>query len=198
MLPKKCSGQFSRLVRGICLRVISPSLIDQTASRLTKPCPAPPRRAPPRPDKPAVSGFGFERLQENQGLYKSSAKPVVGLQSYQNAAMPCAAYQSTAEFVANLVFFEIPCAMLFEKNNLSNPKPGHTTGWSGRGGARPGGEGGRGWVGQNAFGSTRPGDNPPSCQPANRDTALDVFSSARTNETQFKPMGARNQRLTRG
>ena len=52
--------------------------------------------------------------------------------------------------------------------DLSNPKPGHTTGRSGRVGARRGGEGGRGWVGRDAVGSIRPGDNPPSCPPANR------------------------------
>ena len=52
--------------------------------------------------------------------------------------------------------------------NQSNPKPGHTTGRSSRGGARRNGEGGRGWVGRDAVESIRPGDNPPSCSPANR------------------------------
>ena len=33
---------------------------------------------------------------------------------------------------------------------------------------RRGGEG-RGWVGRDAVGSIRPGDNPPSCHPANRE-----------------------------
>ena len=53
--------------------------------------------------------------------------------------------------------------------HLSNPKPGHTTGLSGRGGARRGGGAGWGWVGRDAVGSTWPGDNPPSCPPANRE-----------------------------
>ena len=53
--------------------------------------------------------------------------------------------------------------------HLSNPKPGHTTGRSGRGGARRGGGAGRSWVGRDAVGSIRPGDNPPSCPPANRE-----------------------------
>ena len=49
---------------------------------------------------------------------------------------------------------------------LLNPKPGHTSGRSGRGGARPGSGAERGWVGRDAVGSIRPGDNPPSCLPA--------------------------------
>ena len=52
---------------------------------------------------------------------------------------------------------------------LSNPKPGHTTGWSGRGGAQRGGGAERSWVGRDAVGSIRPGDNPPSCPPAYRE-----------------------------
>ena len=51
--------------------------------------------------------------------------------------------------------------------NLWNPKPGHITGRSSRGGARRGSEGGRGWIGRDAIASIRPGDNPPSCLPAN-------------------------------
>ena len=55
-----------------------------------------------------------------------------------------------------------------DRYNLSIPKPGQTSGRSGRGSARRGGEGARGWVGRNAVGSIRPGDNPPLCPPANR------------------------------
>ena len=51
---------------------------------------------------------------------------------------------------------------------LPSPKPGHTTGRSGRGGARRGGGVGRGWVGRDVVGSIGPGDNPPFCPPANR------------------------------
>ena len=49
--------------------------------------------------------------------------------------------------------------------DLSNPKPGLTTGGSGRGNARRGG--GAGWCGegQNADGTVRPQDNHPSCPP---------------------------------
>ena len=56
-----------------------------------------------------------------------------------------------------------------KKSYLLNPKPGHTMGRSGRGGARRGGGAGRGWLGLGAVGSIRPGDNPPSCHPANRE-----------------------------
>ena len=53
-------------------------------------------------------------------------------------------------------------------HHLSNPKPRHTTGRSGRGVARRGGEGERGWVERDAVGSIRLGNNPPSCAPATR------------------------------
>ena len=42
------------------------------------------------------------------------------------------------------------------------------SGRSSRGGARRGGEERRGWVEQDAIGTIRPEDNPPSCPPANR------------------------------
>ena len=83
-------------------------------------------------------------------------------------------------------------------NNRSNQKPGHTTGRSGRGGARRGGEGERGRVGRDAVGSIRPGDNPPSFLQRIEDNVLDAFSEARANEILCKPMGERNQRLTSG
>ena len=49
----------------------------------------------------------------------------------------------------------------YRKENLSNPKPGHTTGRWGRGGARRGGGAGQGWVGRDAVGSIRQGDKSP-------------------------------------
>ena len=58
---------------------------------------------------------------------------------------------------------------VFSIPDLSNPKPGHTTGGSGRGGARRRGSGaGRGRVGRDADGSIRPGDDRPSCLPGYR------------------------------
>ena len=67
--------------------------------------------------------------------------------------------------------------------DLSNPKPGHTTGRSSRGGARRGGgaagRGGAG-AGRDAVGSIWPGDNPPSFPPAKKKIVLDVSSEART------------------
>ena len=49
--------------------------------------------------------------------------------------------------------------------NLSNPKPRHTTGGSGRGGAQRGGGAVRGRVAQEADGTVRPEDKRPSCPP---------------------------------
>ena len=51
------------------------------------------------------------------------------------------------------------------KNNLSNPKPGHTTGESRRGGARRGGRAGPGRTRRGADGSVRPGNERLSCPP---------------------------------
>ena len=73
-------------------------------------------------------------------------------------------------------------AAFFVSANLANPKPGHTTSRSGRGGARQSGEAGRGRVGRDAIGSIWPGDNPPSCPPANREHCPErLFGS--TNKT---------------
>ena len=47
--------------------------------------------------------------------------------------------------------------------HLSGPKPGYTTGGSGRGGARRGGGAGPGRAGRDADGSLRLGGNRPSC-----------------------------------
>ena len=52
--------------------------------------------------------------------------------------------------------------------NLSNPKPGHSTGGSGRGGARRDGGAGRGRAGRDADGSVRLGYNRPSYPPDDR------------------------------
>ena len=95
---------------------------------------------------------------------------------------------------------------------LSNPKPGHTTGRSGRGIAPRGGEGVRGWVGRDAVGSgcqeaNRPSSRrvdlarrQPSLLPSSdpKKPVLDVSSEAQTNKILCKPMEERNQRLTRG
>ena len=96
--------------------------IDPTASRPTQPRSAPPpRRAPPRPDRPVVClGFGFDN-----------------------------------SYLSTRIYF-----------NLSNPKSRHTTGRSGRGGARRGGGAGRGWVGLDAVGSIRPRNNPSLLPPS--------------------------------
>ena len=48
-------------------------------------------------------------------------------------------------------------------DRLTNPKPGHTTGGSGRGGARRGSGAGQGGAGRDAIGSVRPGNMRPSC-----------------------------------
>ena len=72
--------------------------------------------------------------------------------------------------------------------NLSNPKPGHTTGAARRGRA-----------GRDADGSIRPGEQ-PSLLPSGafEDNVLNDLSEARTMEILCKPMEEQNQRLTRG
>ena len=79
--------------------------------------------------------------------------------------------------------------------NLSNTKPGHTTGGSGRGGARRSGGAVRGGTGRRRVGSPR---RQPFLLPsgASETTVLNVFSLARTKEIPFKPMGEQNPRLS--
>ena len=80
--------------------------------------------------------------------------------------------------------------------NLSNPKPGHTTGGSGRG-ARRGGGAGSGRIGcqQNCPPRRRASLAPPKASKTRR---LNIPPEARTSEILFKPMGEQNPRLTRG
>ena len=54
------------------------------------------------------------------------------------------------------------------ETDLSNPKPGHTTGGSKQSGARQGSGAGRGGAGRDTDGSVRPGDDTPSCPPGHR------------------------------
>ena len=67
------------------------------------------------------------------------------------------------------------------KNHLSNPKPGHTTGRSDRGGARRGNGAARGWIGRDAVRSIRQEDNPRSCPPANREHSLERLFGSTNN-----------------
>ena len=78
------------------------------------------------------------------------------------------------------------------KSNLSNPKPGHTTDGSKRGGARR--SGGVDW---DASGSVGPGNNHPSCPRARRHLSCALFGSTK-NGFPCKPMGEQNARLTSG
>ena len=81
--------------------------------------------------------------------------------------------------------------------NQSSPKPGHTTGGSGRGGARQGGGAGRGRAGRDADGSVRQENNRPSYPPDNQKTTrLDDSLEAGTSEILRKPMGEQNQGFT--
>ena len=62
--------------------------------------------------------------------------------------------------------------------NLSNPKPGHTTGRSDRGGAPRGNGEARGWIGRDAVRSIGQEDNPRSRPPGNREHYLErLFGS---------------------
>ena len=81
---------------------------------------------------------------------------------------------------------------------LSNPKSGHTTGKSSRGGAKRGGDAGRDRARPDADGSVRQGHNRPSCPPGHRrQLSRTFFSKARTKEILYKPMEEHNERLTR-
>ena len=62
VLPKRRPGQCLRFARGQ-EGGLSPGRIDPTASRRTQPrTPSPPRRAPPRPDRPIVCpGFAYDK-----------------------------------------------------------------------------------------------------------------------------------------
>ena len=79
---------------------------------------------------------------------------------------------------------------------LSSPKPGHTTGGSGRG-ARRGGRAGSGRTGCQQNCSHR---GQASLAPANasKKRLLDVSPEARTSEISFKPMEEQSPRLTTG
>ena len=83
-------------------------------------------------------------------------------------------------------------------SNLTSSKPGHTTGGSGRGGARWGAGAGRGGAGRDADGSVRPGDSRPSCFRGSKTNVPNVSPEARTNEILCKPVEEHNERLTRG
>ena len=64
--------------------------------------------------------------------------------------------------------------------DLSNPKPGHTTGGSGRGSARRGNGPARGWIGRTPFG--RPGKETALVLALQRieKTLVNFFSEERT------------------
>ena len=86
--------------------------------------------------------------------------------------------------------------------NLSNPKPGHTTGGLIRGGARREGGSGRRRAAQDADGTIHPGDNRPSYP---SDDARITFWACLWKHEQRKsylnrwgPMEEQNPRLTRG
>ena len=82
------------------------------------------------------------------------------------------------------------------ETNLSNPKPGHTTGGSGRG-ARRNGRAGSGRIACQQNSSPRKHKSRvPSKESQKR--RLSVSPEARTGEILCKPMEEQNPRLTRG
>ena len=90
--------------------------------------------------------------------------------------------------------------LCFAKNTirLSSPKPGHTTGGSGRGGARRDGGAGRERSGWDADESVRPEYNRPSYPSDDRrEKPLGVTLEARTKGTLCKPKGEQNPQLNR-
>ena len=90
-----------------------------------------------------------------------------------------------------------------EGHDLSSPKPGHTTGGSGRGGARRGSGAGRGGAGQHESPTDRSAQEitVPVAFPGKRakyTTVLNASSEARTKEIPCKPMEEQTPRLTSG
>ena len=82
---------------------------------------------------------------------------------------------------------------------LSNPKPGHTTGGSGRGGAWRGSRASRGRARGDADMPVRPIDSRPFLPSrASKTIVVNDFSEARTNEILCKPTEKQNPRLTSG
>ena len=82
------------------------------------------------------------------------------------------------------------------QSNLSNPKPGHTTGGSGRG-ARRSGQAGSGKIGCQRNYSPRKQKSTVLSQKTKK-CRFNVSPEARTSEILCKPTGEQNHRLTRG
>ena len=83
-----------------------------------------------------------------------------------------------------------------DRNDLSNPKPGHTTGGSGRS-SRRSSRAGSGKIGcQQNFSPRKHKPTVPS--KASKKRLFNVSPEARTSEILCKPMEEQNQRLTRG
>ena len=82
----------------------------------------------------------------------------------------------------------MPCMKTVYKNS-SNPKPGHTTGGSGQGGARRGNRAARSWIGQDAVRSIRQEDNIRLALQQIVNNLLNVSSEARTVQFVLKTNG---------
>ena len=168
---------------------------------------------------PAIVGFGAaaapsveswcdkERLWGTVGdVMGRNVYRFAAADDYSNSATIQRASQTTRGNQGSYLHGSLPCTQWtsWQRLNfhLSNPKPGHTTGRSARGGARRGGEAGWGWVERDAVGSIRPGGNPPSCPPANRRhcPGRHFGSTNKRNpmQTDGGTKSAVDQRLTRG
>ena len=85
-------------------------------------------------------------------------------------------------------------SVVFTETNLSNPKPGHTTGGSGRS-ARRSGRAGSGKIGcQQNYSPRKQKSTVPS--KASKKRRFNVSPEARTSEILCKPTEEQNQRLT--
>ena len=88
------------------------------------------------------------------------------------------------------IFSEARRYEILFKPYLSSPKPGHTTGGSGRGGARRDGGVGRRRARQDADGTVRPRDNRPSYPPDDRGKPpWACLWKHEQRKTTYKPMG---------
>ena len=86
--------------------------------------------------------------------------------------------------------------MFFKYVYLSNPKPGHTTGGSGRSARRSSREGSRKIRYQQNYSPRKQTFTVPS--KASKKRRFKVFPKARTSEIQFQTTEEQNQRLTSG
>ena len=144
-----------------------------------------------RPDPPVVCpGFGLDRFTKPKSR-RSTGQQRGTKSASRPAYKPRINRLSTADFVP--AFPDMPC---MQRVYLSNPKPGHTTGGSGRSAWRSG-RAGSGKIGcQQNYSPKKQKSTVPS--KASKKRRFNVSPEAPTSEILCKPTEEQNQRLTTG